>query len=225
MHIGFRYHIASLVAIFFSLFIGILVGSILFQEDFLIQEQDSIIGDLELRFQDLQLRTTELQANLKNAEAKEQLMQAGWDQIREIFVSNRLDSLEILLVNISDSQIESRLVNLLELSGAQVTTSKILPNDEHHPTIIYWNSDSIPNSDLTLMEQLVEAGTKLVLLQGYGSETSIPKLLANALVIEHADLPIGELALIQGLAQDLSGIYGTTRQAVGLLPVIEFGLE
>ena len=57
MHIGFRYHVASLVAVFFSLVLGMLIGSALFQNDGLVQEQGHIIADLENRFKALEIRT------------------------------------------------------------------------------------------------------------------------------------------------------------------------
>lgn len=212
MHIGFRYHIASLVAIFFSLFIGILVGSILFQDDLLIQEQDSIIGDLEGKFHQLELRTVELQTNLKLAQTKEKMIQDAWDQVRAFFVGNQLESVEIALVNIDESDLQNRLTDLLKQSGATIIEASFEENTEFfvevepekRKVMLYWNYGATKESDVSLLREIAEFGWQVCILQPYDGAEIDPNLPSSALVIEFADTLVGELALIQGLAQDLT---------------------
>ena len=68
MHIGFRYHVATLVAVFSACFWN--PGRKYPQDDLLVQEQNSIINELEDRFNQLQSRTKDFQANLKQAELR-----------------------------------------------------------------------------------------------------------------------------------------------------------
>ena len=96
MHIGFRYHVATLVAVFFSLFLGILVGSIIFQDDLLVKEQNSIINELESKFAQLQNKTKELQADLRQAELKEALLNEGWALIRGALIAGMLSDRQIV---------------------------------------------------------------------------------------------------------------------------------
>ena len=53
MHPGFRYHLASLMAVFLSLVLGILIGGVLYQDSGLVEEQGLIIAEMEARFGDL----------------------------------------------------------------------------------------------------------------------------------------------------------------------------
>ena len=53
MNFGFRYHVASLVAVFFSLILGILIGGALFPDHILVDEQATLISELEERFREV----------------------------------------------------------------------------------------------------------------------------------------------------------------------------
>ena len=49
VNLGFRYHLASLLAVLFSLVLGILIGGAVFQDSALVEEQGLLIADMEER--------------------------------------------------------------------------------------------------------------------------------------------------------------------------------
>lgn len=236
MHIGFRYHIASLVAVFFSLFLGILVGSILFQDDLLIQEQDSIISELETRFEELELLICTMQGSLNKKNEKEQLLTMGWDQIRSVFIDEKLTGHEVIFYKDDDSYNIKRLVTLVEEAGAivlgcfnwpqeyeqlVVQTSKLKLDKEHKQVVMIWAEESLTNAALQGIDYFKKLGWKISLLQPFLSSASMQDMAKDALIVNIADTFIGELALIQGISGNLSGIYGYKNHAVNLLPVLD----
>jgi len=227
MHIGFRYHVATLVAVFFSLFIGILVGSIIFQDDLLVQEQNSIITELEERFKQLELKTKALQNDLKQAQAKEQLLTEGWNQIRTAVLQERLDGKQVLIFNdVPGSAQVKRMTALLEEAGAEVYGSYIWPdtkfelaqqleempiNELAEPIVVVWVEGALSDVARQGLDHFLKLGWQCTLLQPYTSTVVLEDFAANALVIDMADTFLGEISLIRGLAQGKKGIYGRSQ--------------
>jgi uncharacterized membrane protein YciS (DUF1049 family) len=240
MHIGFRYHIATLVAVFFSLFLGIVVGSILFQDDLLVQEQNSIINELEQRFKDLELRTKEMQTNLKQVEIKEQLFAEGWGLIRSTLIGDQLQGREIvLLYDQADEPALERLTRLLEEAGAHVCGSYAWPNhldevrslfeqimsaEPEQPAAVIWTNAPLTETARQGIEWIHQLGWQISVLQPYNSKVHLAGIAEKALVIEMGDTFLGELAVVRGLKAGLTGVYGHSSEAVGLIPMVEMEL-
>lgn len=68
MIIDIKYHIASIVAVFLALGVGILVGSGMVRDSVLIEQQERIIDRLELDFTELRASRDDLHARLAMAE-------------------------------------------------------------------------------------------------------------------------------------------------------------
>lgn len=75
MIIDIRYHIASLAAVFIALGIGILVGSFLNGDDFLVRQQHHLIAMLENDVHKIMLQKEDLVAQINNLENSRKLMQ------------------------------------------------------------------------------------------------------------------------------------------------------
>ena len=81
MNFGFRYHVASLVAVFFSLILGILIGGALYPDHVLVDEQATVITELEERFREAQASLAQVKGELDEANsAWVQLLEAGLAQ-------------------------------------------------------------------------------------------------------------------------------------------------
>lgn len=228
MHIGFRYHIASLVAVFFSLFLGILMGSVLFQDDLLVQEQNQIIGDLESKFNDLQQSTELLKDELTLATEKEEWLYNSWEQVREIFIGNKLQNHDVVLLTSKSDFNPNRLINLIESAGATVCAQLSLTSefndismqinelefkDGRTITVIVVLEAMLLEMLETAVEYFDQKGWLISLFLPYNSEYMVSQFAHNTLIIEAADTPIGEVALIEGLARELKGSYGYTKHA------------
>ncbi len=236
MHIGFRYHIASLVAVFFSLFLGILVGSILFQDDLLVKEQDNIIRELEIRFVELESSIHNLQGKLTEKNEKEKLLIDGWDQIRNIFIADKLPDRQVVFYRDKEFTDLTRLKVLIEKSGATVSGSFIWPQTfdeflmqidglsicaEPKPMVIIWAESPFEDIMIEGINYFQELGWQLGLAQPFLSNIPLPNIASELLVVNVADTFIGELGLIQGLSNNLKGVYGYKNQAASLLPILD----
>lgn len=232
MHIGFRYHVASLVAVFFSLVLGMLIGSALFQNDGLVQEQGHIIADLENRFKALEIRTKTLQASLEIAQEKENVLISFWEQVKPLLISDQLrDAAVVVFVNEGLSNLEG-LINLLEHAGANFLGELQLPvterqiegliSDFEKPlnkkiAIVYASSNQL---DLSSLDNLQHHGWQIGIIHSYDADLNLVDLADKSLVISGIDTPIGELALIQGLSQSITGRYGWGKSFSSLLPTV-----
>ncbi|NLJ74948.1 MAG: copper transporter, partial [Firmicutes bacterium] len=129
MYMGFRYHLASLVAVFFSLLLGILIGGALFQDDRLVEEQGLLIADMELQFR-------ELQSNLQQLLENEKLSQTAWEQVKHSLAKNRLAGQTVILVTEEKTPDWQRVKDLLSAAGACIYHAElsdfqnaVLPDD------------------------------------------------------------------------------------------------
>ena len=96
MNMGFRYHVASLLAVFFSLILGILIGGALFPDHALVEEQALLIAELEERFRETNAKLGALQAELDFS------VQA-WSQLRDSIARDRLSDRAVVLVGAGES--------------------------------------------------------------------------------------------------------------------------
>ena len=229
MHIGFRYHVASIVAVFFSLVLGMLIGSALFQDDRLVKEQGHLISDLEQRFRATEARTQVLHKNLQESAKREELFTAALDELGTTLVSQRLVGREVFLYSVTDNLDWTRIKQMLGRAGANVhgpyawkteerEASIAKTKDYGEPIVVAWIDQPLPEQELRWLKELVAEGWSLAVLSSHNQ--TLPKLdLADiGIVVDVADTPVGELALVLGLVHSVNGIYGTSSGAVGLLP-------
>ena len=126
--IDIRYHIATLIAVFVALGVGILIGSTLVSGDVLVEQQKKMITQLETQFNVLRERETELideNSFLKRInEHYEDFSQA----VSPPLFSKRLNGYRVALVVTGGEEVPSGLVNSLSLAGAKIeSTTVILP--------------------------------------------------------------------------------------------------
>jgi len=227
VHIGFRYHVATLMAVFFSLFLGILVGSIIFQDDLIVQEQNSIINELENKF-------TKLQASLKEAQTKEALLTEGWDLIRSALIAERLQGRHVVLFTVSEHAAPvKRLTAVLKEAGAQVAATYRWPSDADgldtlkaslaelnldQPIAVAWIDQDYPSLVKDILDYLQASAWQVCILQPFTSRADLAAYAQNALVIDIGDTYLGELAMVWGLSAGATGVYGHSSAAAALLP-------
>lgn len=129
MNFGFRYHLASLMAVFFSLILGILIGGALFPDNALVEEQGVLITELEERFREFHAREQVLQAELEYSNK-------AWSELRDVMVPQRLQARTVVLIEQAEQEGTSMLEQVLHLAGAEVKTLKgedlaqVIPTDD-----------------------------------------------------------------------------------------------
>lgn len=96
MIVSYKYHLVSLAAVFLALAVGILIGSNLVGSEALVQQQNSLVTQLEQDFKKLRLENDELHSQLmalteqlEEAEKKVKVVETSNDE-KKFFHNNSL---------------------------------------------------------------------------------------------------------------------------------------
>ncbi len=171
--LNFRYHLLTLIAIFFALGVGILVGSTMFVRDGLLDEQKRLIQRMEGDFQYLREENRDLRERIDGL--KEELVESEERMagLFRILSDQGLKERRIALVNSSGADLEeTHLLPLLSLAAARVdefTESKELVEGDYHHLLLL-NGEQQPDKGLRLDEEdLYLPGVVEVLLNLFSS--------------------------------------------------------
>ena len=212
---GFRYHLASLVAVFFSLLLGLLIGGALFQDDRLVEEQGVLIANMEQQFQ-------ELQDHFQQLMEREKLSQTAWEQVKPFFIHNQLAGKTVVFVAEEETPEWKKAVELLTAAGAEAIGAKlrdfenaVLPDEIM--VLVWLDQKGFNEREWAYLKEVVDQGVYVAFLQSSQAKPLFPQW-KSTLKIDCADTFIGEIALIQGLASKSIGHYGVQPGAEALLP-------
>lgn len=120
MIIDYRYHIASLVAVFIALGIGILVGSAMLGNNAIAEQQKQLSDRLEVQLQDLRQKNEAIQAKANSLEIDNNIQKQFEKQVLPPLVADKLAGKRIAIVETNSYGFRDDLVNTLSLSGATV---------------------------------------------------------------------------------------------------------
>ncbi|MDI3281147.1 MAG: copper transporter [Bacillota bacterium] len=118
-----RYHIASLVAVFLALGIGILIGSSLQGEKVIVEQQQKLIDRLGADFEGLRAEKKKLEAEVAFLQGQIRMWEQFGRAARPALLQNRLYGKQIALVRTAegaDSRLVEELRQALEEAGAEV---------------------------------------------------------------------------------------------------------
>lgn len=122
MGVDLRYHLVSLIAVFLSLGLGILVGSALVPNTVLIDRQNRMISRLEKDF-------AKIRQENKIVDRQNKIHLEFQKEVKSFLIKNKLKNTKVLIIksseNLSDSFCFS-LVNLLNESGAEQVSYLIM---------------------------------------------------------------------------------------------------
>lgn len=214
MNFGFRYHLASLMAVFFSLILGILIGGALFPDHALVDEQAQLISELEDRIKGVQ-------ANLAALQGEVEFSSRAWSELKERVFLDKLATKTIILVDDTPDGDQS-LTNMLGLAGAEVKKvpweklTELVFNEEMSVVFRLSNND-LPLNSLEQVNQLAQAGVPLSFVWDSNSNPSLSSL-PPSLQVDSIDTSVGEIALLLGLITGNLGHYGMHKNAKGLFP-------
>ncbi|HHZ20745.1 MAG TPA: copper transporter [Firmicutes bacterium] len=125
MIIDLRYHIASLVAVFLALGIGILIGSALLGNDALVLEQEKMLSRLEQEFNRVKDELRAHQETIKKQEMALEVDHQFHKVILPYLLKGQLQDRRIVLVRtteVIDMNLAKELAALLRSAGAEVTS-------------------------------------------------------------------------------------------------------
>jgi hypothetical protein len=118
--INLRYHIASLVAVFLALGIGILIGSTLPGNEALIKQQKQLTDRLEVQLETLQKRNEAVQVRASSLEMDNNIQRQFEEQIVPSLIAGKLEGHNIAIIETNGYGFPENLVHTLQASGASV---------------------------------------------------------------------------------------------------------
>ena len=140
MIIDFRYHIASLVAVFLALGIGVLIGSTMLGNTSIIDTQKQLTDNLSQQMQDLREQNKAVETRSNSLETNNNILKEFGEDVLPLLVANRLTGQKIALIQTNNLSIPNNLKTVLQTAGAKINSvttiidgfdlsdDKLLPN-------------------------------------------------------------------------------------------------
>ena len=197
-----RYHIASLVAVFLALSIGILVGTSIVNKGVLVQQQQKLVTSINESIEKLKKKNSIQNKQLKTADDFE-------ETVFKIWAKNRLRGKNIAIFvfeNDVDKRQETYAIQWLKQSGAKTATIKVDP--EYYLFKDSDNVESIKRLYPRFPEQKLETSviSELFneLLKGRSTKMINELVENNALTIDDETIvPINGIVIIAGPSDEL----------------------
>ncbi|WP_027356032.1 copper transporter [Desulfofundulus thermocisternus] len=120
MIIDLKYHIASLVAVFLALGIGILVGSTLLGNDALTRQQKQLADKLMLQMEQLREKNEAVEARASALEMDNERQKQFEKQVLPVLVRERLSGYRLAIIETNSYGFPDDLIATLRLAGAEV---------------------------------------------------------------------------------------------------------
>ena len=141
MLVDLRYHIVTIVIIFVTLAIGILIGSTMVGNDLIIRKQKNLISRLEQDFTELRTENREFKAEISSL--KERLTNNFQFQkmILPLVVEGQLEDKNLLLLAGDDisTEMKEKVIQTLNLAGVKklkLTKDKITDNENINKVLL-----------------------------------------------------------------------------------------
>jgi len=202
--IDLRYHIATIIALFLALAVGILIGSTIVGDDLLVEQQKNAIDRLEEQF--LSLR--EQEKVLTEANIFQTTMLANYENYNQallpVLVKDRLKGMNVAVVVSGGSDIPAGMLNSLSIAGATIVSKTvvleeaILKNAELQSELIdYYQLE--PGSDADTLRYQIAASVAAV-INNQAEDGVVAFLQDNGLVKFSGtnDIPVQALILVGG---------------------------
>ncbi|WP_408954633.1 copper transporter [Natroniella sp. ANB-PHB2] len=132
MLLDLRYHIITIVIIFTTLAIGILIGSTMVGNELIFQEQNNLISKLEEEFLSIRMKNQRFKEEVENLEGKLNDNLEFQEMILPLVVQGQLEGERILVTGISNisQEMEEKLIRTLQL--ADIKQVKILQDQNDY---------------------------------------------------------------------------------------------
>lgn len=125
MIIDMKYHIASLIAVFLALGIGILVGSAVLGDnvnDVIMAQQKQMVDDLTRNFEKIRKDNLLAQDEIANYQAYLNVSKEFEKQILPLLVADKLQGKQVAIIETSNYGIHEDWINTLKMAGANITS-------------------------------------------------------------------------------------------------------
>ncbi len=199
--IDLKYHIASLVAVFLALGIGIFIGTTMIGSDVILKQQERLVLSLQEKFDSLRAENQKAAETIAELEAERALQEEFNRLVFPLLVQGRLQGRSMALINTYGKEEHEFLVNVLRMAGANVKSLTVV--------------------NLALFEnpELCQEMTQILGLEGDSEKDSLMEALAARLSL--ALISGGDQELVKFLEEKgmlkISGSYGSPVEDVVLI--------
>lgn len=127
MFLSLKYHIASLVAVFLALGLGILIGSAVPGDDTLFrQQQQQLLGTLESRMESVKQKNESLRASIVRLETESNIKGQFEKQTLPALVGGKLQGRSLAIIATAGCKFTGELANTLKMAGASVQSVTVI---------------------------------------------------------------------------------------------------
>ncbi|MGM0369771.1 MAG: copper transporter [Bacillota bacterium] len=122
MLVDIKYHIITIIALFITLTIGILIGSTIIGSDTIIEKQQNLINDLENDFKTLRQENKKFASQVDQLEDRLATNLKLEKKIIPLVINEKLTGEKLLIISGDnvEAKIENKLINLLELANPKL---------------------------------------------------------------------------------------------------------
>ncbi|MCK8826612.1 copper transporter [Natroniella acetigena] len=152
MLLDLRYHIITIVIIFTTLAIGILIGSTMVGNELIVQEQNNLISKLEEEFLSIRMKNQRFKEEVENLEGKLDDNLEFQEMILPLVVQGQLEGERILVTGTSNisQEMAEKLIQTLQL--ADIKQVEILQEQTDYSTdfdsVLYLDRESKEEFDM-----------------------------------------------------------------------------
>lgn len=206
MIIDFRYHVASLVAVFLALGLGIIIGTAMLGNDVLIKSQQQMIDKLEKDTNAVRAENRELQVDMQALQGQLENEREFEAAVLPALVKNRLIGMTVAIVttaDVVDSAVIDAISLVLKEAGASVTSTThvnqlpALVNGHRKDKVVSVLQISDARTEAEVVESLVQEVASDISM---GTNVAIGSLRGMKLISTsgHYTKPVGSVVIVSG---------------------------
>lgn len=128
MIINFKYHIASLMAVFMALAVGILIGSVLPGDNALLNQQEQLSDNIETQLDLLKKNNEQMKVVSSGLELENNSLKQFGSQIIIPLVDQKLQGKNVAIINTGGYSLPEDFILTLKNSGANIASITTLTN-------------------------------------------------------------------------------------------------
>ncbi|WP_066637528.1 copper transporter [Desulfolucanica intricata] len=201
MIIDLKYHIASLVAVFLALGIGILIGSTMLGSDTIVKTQKQMTDNLGQQLEILREENEAIETRANKLEYNNNILNEYEKEVLPLLVANRLSGQKVAILETHSSGVSDNLKNIFKLAGAEVTSVTTITdgfdfsNDKKLPASL----NLTPDLDQDKITEILAKNVAIGILSGQNNEI-INNLIENEFIKTEGTYgqPINAIVIIGG---------------------------
>jgi len=126
--IDLKYHIASLVAVFLALGLGILIGSTVSGGDAIIEQQQQLADNLEQQLEELREKNEIMQMEIASIQVDYNIQKQFEEQALPLMIQDKLKDKSLAIIETNNYSFSDDLINTLNMAGGEVKSVTTILN-------------------------------------------------------------------------------------------------